>query len=218
MPFFFLFQFYLSKRSLVWHFGESSVLYVHSQLGSVAGDHDPGLRSRLGRSSDGWQCRSCSQLSPLGFLISVGEECDIDINECDSNPCHHAGTCLDQPNGYTCHCPHGWVGANCEIREYFCCYLTSHFHSTRRGYGACPGGPCQRQPRANLSYPCLPSPRGVPLLTAPCPSPSFPSLNPAFLLGWEMRRCHPEFTAPKTAKNVPNRGALESCHKIESLC
>ncbi|EFB25404.1 hypothetical protein PANDA_005738, partial [Ailuropoda melanoleuca] len=60
------------------------------------------------------------QLSPLGFLISLGEECDIDINECDSNPCHHAGTCLDQPNGYTCHCPHGWVGANCEIHDQKC--------------------------------------------------------------------------------------------------
>ncbi|KFO21894.1 Delta and Notch-like epidermal growth factor-related receptor [Fukomys damarensis] len=48
-------------------------------------------------------------------LSRAGEECDIDINECDSSPCHHAGTCLDQPNGYACRCPHGWVGANCEI-------------------------------------------------------------------------------------------------------
>jgi hypothetical protein len=60
--------------------------------------------------------------SLLLILLSLGEECDIDINECDSNPCHHAGTCLDQPNGYTCHCPHGWVGANCEIRKYFNSY------------------------------------------------------------------------------------------------
>lgn len=59
-------------------------------------------------------------VSQLLLFISLGEECDIDINECDSNPCHHAGTCLDQPNGYTCHCPHGWVGANCEIRKFFC--------------------------------------------------------------------------------------------------
>ncbi|XP_042676821.1 delta and Notch-like epidermal growth factor-related receptor [Centrocercus urophasianus] len=48
-------------------------------------------------------------------LLIQGEECEIDINDCDSNPCHHAGTCIDQPGGYTCHCPHGWVGANCEI-------------------------------------------------------------------------------------------------------
>ncbi|PIN90553.1 hypothetical protein AB205_0111420, partial [Aquarana catesbeiana] len=45
----------------------------------------------------------------------MGVECEVDINECDSNPCHHSGTCVDQPNGYICHCPHGWVGATCEI-------------------------------------------------------------------------------------------------------
>ncbi|KAG8520842.1 Delta and Notch-like epidermal growth factor-related receptor [Galemys pyrenaicus] len=70
-------------------------------------------------------CRAeVPELSAVGIpfsdrrIFAAGcEECDVDVNECDSSPCHHAGTCLDQPNGYTCHCPHGWVGANCEIRS-----------------------------------------------------------------------------------------------------
>lgn len=109
---------YLSKRSPDQNLGEFCTLY-QQQLGSIAGNHEP--RAQI-RSFALLEKRWVMQLiiSQLLLFISSGEECDIDINECDSNPCHHAGTCLDQPNGYTCHCPHGWVGANCEIRKFFC--------------------------------------------------------------------------------------------------
>lgn len=50
-------------------------------------------------------------------LIHSGGKCEVDINECESNPCHHGGTCIDQSNSYTCHCPPGWVGPSCEIRK-----------------------------------------------------------------------------------------------------
>lgn len=56
----------------------------------------------------------------LFFCIFLGEECDIEINECDSNFCYYVGICLDQFNGYICYCLYGWVGVNCEIRKYFC--------------------------------------------------------------------------------------------------
>ena len=36
--------------------------------------------------------------------------CETNINECDSDPCEHNGTCEDQINGFTCNCPSGWTG------------------------------------------------------------------------------------------------------------
>ena len=38
----------------------------------------------------------------------------LDINECTSNPCEHSGTCTDEVNFYTCKCPAGNIGAECE--------------------------------------------------------------------------------------------------------
>nr|XP_026692168.1 fibropellin-3-like [Ciona intestinalis] len=48
-----------------------------------------------------------------GFL---GEYCEIDIKECDSDPCQNGGTCSDDksPNHYACECPRQWDGTNCE--------------------------------------------------------------------------------------------------------
>ena len=37
-----------------------------------------------------------------------------DINECESSPCQHGGTCTDQINGYNCTCGGGYAGTNCE--------------------------------------------------------------------------------------------------------
>ena len=37
-----------------------------------------------------------------------------DINECYSSPCENGGTCEDQVNGYTCHCPNGYSGDQCQ--------------------------------------------------------------------------------------------------------
>jgi len=52
------------------------------------------------------------------FLIvacaCVGRNCSVNIDECESNPCEHNGTCIDQVNGYSCMCIAGITGANCE--------------------------------------------------------------------------------------------------------
>ncbi len=37
-----------------------------------------------------------------------------DVNECSSEPCMNEGTCNDLVDGYTCDCPAGYEGIDCE--------------------------------------------------------------------------------------------------------
>ena len=39
-----------------------------------------------------------------------GSQCQIDINECLSNPCQNNGYCTDTVNGYQCGCFNGFKG------------------------------------------------------------------------------------------------------------
>ena len=48
---------------------------------------------------------------PPGY---TGTACEIDIDDCASNPCVN-GICEDQVNGYFCHCLPGWTGTNCDV-------------------------------------------------------------------------------------------------------
>ncbi len=47
---------------------------------------------------------------PAGF---TGRNCHININECQSYPCHSHATCLDGINNYTCVCGPRWTGRTC---------------------------------------------------------------------------------------------------------
>ena len=38
-------------------------------------------------------CRYSCDCSGTGYY---GETCEIEINECDSSPCHHNATCIDR--------------------------------------------------------------------------------------------------------------------------
>jgi hypothetical protein len=41
--------------------------------------------------------------------------CEFDtVNECESSPCQHGGTCIDSVGGYQCSCPVLWNGIDCE--------------------------------------------------------------------------------------------------------
>ena len=43
-----------------------------------------------------------------------GDTCEIDIDDCLSNPCQNDGTCIDGIANYTCSCSDGFEGNNCE--------------------------------------------------------------------------------------------------------
>ncbi|XP_017140739.1 protein crumbs isoform X1 [Drosophila miranda] len=45
----------------------------------------------------------------------IGKNCEININECESNPCSKHGTCNDGIGTYTCECEPGFEGTHCEI-------------------------------------------------------------------------------------------------------
>ena len=39
-----------------------------------------------------------------------GKTCDVDVNECMSDPCQNNATCVDDVNGYICECLNGFKG------------------------------------------------------------------------------------------------------------
>ncbi|XP_067213668.1 protein crumbs isoform X3 [Linepithema humile] len=43
----------------------------------------------------------------------TGKNCEVNINECDSNPCG-PGSCMDRIGGYTCECDEGYEGDHCQ--------------------------------------------------------------------------------------------------------
>lgn len=54
---------------------------------------------------------------PSGF---IGKYCEIEINECASEPCYNGATCLDLKQGYRCKCPPGYSGLQCQIEQSDC--------------------------------------------------------------------------------------------------
>ncbi|XP_023196029.1 sushi, nidogen and EGF-like domain-containing protein 1 isoform X3 [Xiphophorus maculatus] len=52
---------------------------------------------------------TCSCLA--GF---TGRRCQINVNECVSNPCQNGGSCKDRINGFICECPPGYMGVHCQ--------------------------------------------------------------------------------------------------------
>lgn len=43
----------------------------------------------------------------------IGTKCEVEINECLSNPCMSGGTCMDNINGFQCLCPPSTHGPLC---------------------------------------------------------------------------------------------------------
>ncbi|XP_077462756.1 neurocan core protein isoform X2 [Stigmatopora argus] len=56
--------------------------------------------------------------NPFGILIpkwTFGFNPPVESNPCQTNPCLHGGSCLQEGDGYSCYCPQGFSGESCEI-------------------------------------------------------------------------------------------------------
>ncbi|XP_052273100.1 neurogenic locus Notch protein-like isoform X2 [Dreissena polymorpha] len=47
--------------------------------------------------------------------VYTGTDCNINVDECKSNPCSNGGTCKDMINKYQCQCANGYFGSHCQI-------------------------------------------------------------------------------------------------------
>uniref|UniRef100_A0A8C4N059 Sushi, von Willebrand factor type A, EGF and pentraxin domain-containing protein 1 n=1 Tax=Equus asinus asinus TaxID=83772 RepID=A0A8C4N059_EQUAS len=47
----------------------------------------------------------------------TGPRCELNINECQSNPCRNQATCVDELNSYSCKCRPGFSGSRCETEQ-----------------------------------------------------------------------------------------------------
>lgn len=59
--------------------------------------------------------RSTRWHQPVVFSLQcmpgyTGQNCEIEINECQSHPCQNGGTCIDLVGHYICSCPPGTLG------------------------------------------------------------------------------------------------------------
>ncbi|KAM9357865.1 neurocan core protein [Symphorus nematophorus] len=56
--------------------------------------------------------------NPFGILVpnwAFGLLPSVENNPCQTNPCLHGGSCLQEGDGYSCYCPQGFSGESCEI-------------------------------------------------------------------------------------------------------
>ena len=98
--------------------------------------------------------------------------CEVNIDDCASQPCYN-GTCRDQEQGYSCSCPSGYSGLQCQEEQSSCIGTTCNDRSMCKnepGYGQficlCRTGytgancsstldPCAANPCANSAQ-CVP--------------------------------------------------------------
>ena len=77
---------------------------------------------------NGGTCRDHLCLCTEGY---TGNRCESQRDPCSDSPCQYGGTCAPDSSSYTCSCPVGAVGRNCEIFLY--CTMTYHAISVPGG-------------------------------------------------------------------------------------
>lgn len=75
-------------------------------------------------------------------FLNKGKNCEVNIDECRSNPCKNQGSCVDLQNGFKCHCLPSFTGFDCSDTINPC---AAHNCSN--------GGQCSSSPFQN-SYTC----------------------------------------------------------------
>ncbi|XP_050994514.1 neurocan core protein [Labeo rohita] len=69
---------------------------------------------------EGFRC-----FCPQGY---TGESCEIDVDDCQSNPCENGGTCIDKEDSFVCLCLPSYSGDRCERDTEGCEHGWKKFH------------------------------------------------------------------------------------------
>lgn len=84
-----------------------------------------------------------ASFTPAFLFLSLGPNCQTNINECASNPCLNQGTCIDDVAGYTCNCLLPYTGEGAAPRAPLLTAppprATAQLEETPRSFGKQPG-------------------------------------------------------------------------------
>ncbi|XP_019616636.1 PREDICTED: sushi, von Willebrand factor type A, EGF and pentraxin domain-containing protein 1-like [Branchiostoma belcheri] len=87
---------------------------VSLQIPSLCDDTDECASAPCGDNRCVDQLRDYSCICKAGF---TGQNCEINIDDCEDNVCQNNATCLDGVGNYTCLCSEGFVGDFCGVES-----------------------------------------------------------------------------------------------------
>ncbi len=117
------------------------------------------------------------------YLDRFNASCTLD--NCVPQPCQNGGTCTSDPNGYTCACPAGWTGTNCEVDVDECaegdpCHIVTPADGT-----SLPGGIACTNTEGSFTCECSPFAFGATCDTeCPCIDDALVASDPPTFLAW----------------------------------